>query len=132
MLLEKCRILDLSNEILLLITSYCDGKSLLSLTQTCHAFKNLCDDVSVVQGAFFRKLSEDPPAIPLHALKKWIGSDKQVLERHLVALGCADDLVSDAVTGLLLEKQRNIRIDEDKTILQACRYLPNLLVFGCK
>jgi len=94
--------------------------------------KSLCDDVAVVQGAFFRRVSEGQQEIPRGTLKKWIGSDKKVLERHLVALGCADDLVSDALTGVLLGKKRNIRIDEDKTTLMACRYLPHLLVSGCK
>lgn len=125
-------LLGLSNELLLHMTSYCDGKSLLSLAQTCRTLRSLCDDVSVVKGAFFRRASDGQRAIPRDVLKKWIGNDRRILARHLVALGCADDLVSDALNGILFDTRRSLHVNEDKPTLTACRYLPHLLVTGCK
>ena len=50
---SNSRLLDLTPEILLHIASYCEGLSLLRLTQTCHHLKSLFQDVVSYQKATF-------------------------------------------------------------------------------
>jgi len=65
---------------------------------------------------------------PYEVLKKWLGNEKTVWERHLVGITKAENLLSRSTPEISWGRQWDV----DESILAVCDYLPQLLVSGCK
>jgi len=65
-------------------------------------------------------------------LKTWLGNDKKVLERYLLAVTNVENLSSNAMSGTLPDRRRNRHLNADEPTLAVCEYLPQLMVLACK
>ncbi|GAB7343851.1 hypothetical protein MBLNU457_1819t1 [Dothideomycetes sp. NU457] len=146
---DHCRLLDLTPEVLVLIASYCDGWSLLRLIETCRTIRSLCDDVVVWQTALKNRLdrvheefyspqdryatSESPirHTVPHRVLKKWLGNEKEIWKRFLIAVEWAEKRAYLAEHGGHHVNELQEDLEDDEVVFYECEYLPQLIVSGC-